>query len=348
MLEAGADQLSTYPLFGFSYSDQGAQGGAHLGAAAARRPGPPHAGAHRRPGAAGGPGALRGVELAAPRPGKFSSVSRHHYVGFGPSAASMTGGHFHVNTFDVDAYAAALPGRRPVALSMALAPRQEMAYWLYWRAYELFAGADDFAALFPGAGLEEVFGRLFAPFRALGLMRRVAGGFEITDAGASGSTGCRASTASPTSSGSGGAAAGRRGRPRSGSEPGHGPGTAPANPGSSRKIDRLRPISEPRGNMPTVIESMELLQVLSEAEDIAQSVNQPLTSAHQLLAFFTVPNRAEILLREKRVDEDRILAVMAGKPREAEAVSRAIRDGARSLAEGSGASESTACTCWPR
>ena len=91
--------------------------------------------------------------------------------------------------------------------------------------------------------------------------------------------------------------------------------------------------------MPTVIESMELLQVLGEAEDIAQSVNQPLTSAHQLLAFFTVPNRAEILLREKRLDEDRILAVMAGKPREPEAVSRAIRDGARSLAEGSGASE---------
>jgi ATP-dependent Clp protease ATP-binding subunit ClpC len=91
--------------------------------------------------------------------------------------------------------------------------------------------------------------------------------------------------------------------------------------------------------MPTVIESMELLQVLSEAEDIAQSVNQPLTSAHQLLAFFTVPNRAEILLREKRVDEDRILAVMAGKPRETEAVSRAIRDGARSLATGAGASE---------
>ena len=29
-----------------------------------------------------------------------------------------------------------------------------------------------------------------------------------------------------------------------------------------------------------------------EAEDIAQSVNRPLTSAYQLLAFFTVPNRA--------------------------------------------------------
>ena len=91
--------------------------------------------------------------------------------------------------------------------------------------------------------------------------------------------------------------------------------------------------------MPATIESMELLQVLSEAEDIARSVNQPLTSAHQLLAFFTVPNRAEILLREKRIDEDRILAVMAGKPREDEGISRTLRDQARSLAEGSGAGE---------
>jgi ATP-dependent Clp protease ATP-binding subunit ClpC len=91
--------------------------------------------------------------------------------------------------------------------------------------------------------------------------------------------------------------------------------------------------------MPAVIESMELLQVLSEAEDIARSVNQPLTSAHQLLAFFTVPNRAEILLKEKRVDEDRILAVMAGKPREAEGLTRDLLEQARQLAAGTGAQE---------
>jgi len=91
--------------------------------------------------------------------------------------------------------------------------------------------------------------------------------------------------------------------------------------------------------MPFPIESMELLQVLSEAEDIARSVNQPLTSAHQLLAFFTVPNRAEILLKEKRVDEDRILAVMAGKPREDEGLTRDLLDQARALATGTGGGE---------
>src|SRR5512142_1416716 len=91
--------------------------------------------------------------------------------------------------------------------------------------------------------------------------------------------------------------------------------------------------------MSNVIESIELLQVLTEAEDIAKSVNQKLTSAHQLLAFFTVPNRAEILLRERGIDEDRILEVMTQAPKEPEGVSRDLRDRAREVAAGVGASE---------
>ena len=88
-----------------------------------------------------------------------------------------------------------------------------------------------------------------------------------------------------------------------------------------------------------VIESMELAQVLAEAEDIATSVNQKLTSAHQLLAFFTVPNRAEILLKERGIDEDKILGIMSGKPREPEGVERELRDRARDVAASVNASE---------
>ncbi len=91
--------------------------------------------------------------------------------------------------------------------------------------------------------------------------------------------------------------------------------------------------------MPHVIESMELAQVLAEAADIAASVNQKLTSAHQLLAFFTVPNRAEILLKERGVDEDRILAAMTQKPREPEPVERDLRERAREIAESVGSEE---------
>src|SRR6266511_3442671 len=107
----------------------------------------------------------------------------------------------------------------------------------------------------------------------------------------------------------------------------------------SRKIDRLPPISHRRRNMPQVIQSMELAQVLAEAADIAASVSQKLTSAHQLLAFFTVPNRAEILLRERGVDEDRILAAMTAKPKEPDAIERDLRERAREVAESVGSQE---------
>ncbi|MBI5069845.1 MAG: ATP-dependent Clp protease ATP-binding subunit [Deltaproteobacteria bacterium] len=91
--------------------------------------------------------------------------------------------------------------------------------------------------------------------------------------------------------------------------------------------------------MGQVIESMELAQVLAEAEDIARNVNQKLTSAHQLLAFFTVPNRAEMLLKERGVDEDRILLALTGAPREPEGVERDLRERAREVASGVGAEE---------
>ncbi len=91
--------------------------------------------------------------------------------------------------------------------------------------------------------------------------------------------------------------------------------------------------------MPKPIQSMELAQVLAEAADIATSVNQKLTSAHQLLALFTVPNRAEILLKERGVDEDRILGTMTGKPREPEGVERDLRERAREIAESVGSEE---------
>ncbi len=91
--------------------------------------------------------------------------------------------------------------------------------------------------------------------------------------------------------------------------------------------------------MAQVIDSMELAQVLAEAEDIARNVNQRLTSAHQLLAFFTVPNRAEMLLKERGIDEDRILLSLTGAPREPEGVERDLRERAREVAQGVGAEE---------
>ena len=51
----------------------------------------------------------------------------------------------------------------------------------------------------------------------------------------------------------------------------------------------------------------DLARTLSEASSIADGVHQPLSTAHVLLALFTVPNPAELILRERNVDEDKIL-----------------------------------------
>lgn len=185
VLEAGADQLSTYPLFCFPCSELGRQRGlAQMRQPPARtilemlnttdRIAHEH-GLHR---------CAVWSWIEANRK-KFSSVTRHYYVGFGPSASSMIGSHFYVNTLDVEAYASALPARRPIALSMKMDRRLEMAYWLYWQAYDLFVADADFHDLFgTDRSMTRLFGPCFVPFVAAGLMKREAGGYRITAAGA--------------------------------------------------------------------------------------------------------------------------------------------------------------------
>ncbi len=65
-----------------------------------------------------------------------------------------------------------------------------------------------------------------------------------------------------------------------------------------------------------MVDSSDFAQVMSEAHDIARSVNQPMTTAHLLLAMFTVENRAAMLLREKGIDEDRLLELLTSAPSE--------------------------------
>ena len=68
---------------------------------------------------------------------------------------------------------------------MAGDQRLEMGYWLYWRAYELYVDEAGFRQrLGAHESLSGRFGRLLAPARAAGLVRKTPDGFEITPAGA--------------------------------------------------------------------------------------------------------------------------------------------------------------------
>src|SRR6185436_12547141 len=88
-----------------------------------------------------------------------------------------------------------------------------------------------------------------------------------------------------------------------------------------------------------MVESTDLATVLNEATDIAGTVNQPLTTAHVLLAMFTVENRAALLLKERGVDQDRLLELLTTAPREQDGLVRELRDRAAEIAHGCGSSE---------
>ncbi|WP_375765449.1 ATP-dependent Clp protease ATP-binding subunit [Archangium gephyra] len=88
-----------------------------------------------------------------------------------------------------------------------------------------------------------------------------------------------------------------------------------------------------------MVDSTDLAQVLLEAHDIAQSVAQKPTSAHVLLALFTVENRAQLLLKEKGIDEDSLLERMTSQPSEQDGLVRELCMRAREIAESIGARE---------
>ena len=185
IIDLGVDQLSTYPMFAFPYSDLGAEKRIR------KVERPPHrtirAMLKSTDDRCEGKGLHRCAVWSWLKPGKdkFSSITRHHYIGFGPSAASMTGTDFYVNTFDVKAYAGKLPKERPVAVSMPVDRRLEMAYWLYWRVYELQISDRGFRDVFGGsASIEAEFGHLLHPLVAMRLLERAGDSYRVTKPGA--------------------------------------------------------------------------------------------------------------------------------------------------------------------
>ena len=88
------------------------------------------------------------------------------------------------------------------------------------------------------------------------------------------------------------------------------------------------------------IDSAELLQIAAEAQDIAKNVGQPAGTAHLLLAIFTVPGPADVLLRERGCDEDKVLAELTAQgsaPAEPDGAFALALDRSRQLADDCGA-----------
>lgn len=179
VLALDVDQVSAYPMFGFPYTESGKR----LGLRGIRRPSAAlirgMLALVRRRAEAHGLRQCAVWSFVRPARKRFSSVTRHYYLGFGPGAASMTGRQFYLNTFFVEEYAAALPDRLPVALALPVSRRLEMAYWLYWRAYEMSIPSAGFRELF-GDELDRVYGWLLRPLGRLGAIHRENGCYRVS------------------------------------------------------------------------------------------------------------------------------------------------------------------------
>jgi coproporphyrinogen III oxidase-like Fe-S oxidoreductase len=182
-LEMGVHEISTYPMFSFPYAQ-------------------PNAGLHAPPHRAPEKTLRKRLEIARitaeekgferstvwswtqPNAPRFSSVTRHRYVGLGPGAASMTGNSFYMNTFSVPEYASAVESKLPVALAMRIPSRLDRAHWLYWSFYALRISRIDFATKFDGHDLDHEFGRLLRPMQILGWLAEHPDGYAVTNSGA--------------------------------------------------------------------------------------------------------------------------------------------------------------------
>ncbi|MCA9550203.1 MAG: ATP-dependent Clp protease ATP-binding subunit [Myxococcales bacterium] len=79
--------------------------------------------------------------------------------------------------------------------------------------------------------------------------------------------------------------------------------------------------------------------VLHEANDIAQATGRRVGSYHVLLAFFTTRNQAERLLRDRQIDEDRLLALVEADVKEPPDALIEILERSAQVAAGCGARE---------
>jgi coproporphyrinogen III oxidase-like Fe-S oxidoreductase len=180
----GVDQVAAYPLFTFPYTKMGrGLPGRMDGNSGLRR---------RREmlrileGIFYGAGYERTSVWAFTRFGvpKYCSVTVPLYLGLGASAGSYLRDVFYLNTFKVSEYINKLEeGRLPIALSVDLSERAQMAGWLYWRIYETRFSKADFRGRF-GRELDSVFGKYLKPLSWVGLLHDDGEEVVLSDEGA--------------------------------------------------------------------------------------------------------------------------------------------------------------------
>ena len=183
LVEMGVDQVAAYPLFKFAYTKwpQIAKDKNYKSASIFKR--------RRMLGILEsifyGAGFERTSVWAFTRPGvaKYCSVTVPLYVGLGASGGSYLKDVFYLNTFNVQEYTTALEsGRMPIALSLDLTEKMQMAGWLYWRIYETRFKRSDFKKRF-GKEFDEVYGKYVRPLSLIRFLKDDGDEIVLSDNG---------------------------------------------------------------------------------------------------------------------------------------------------------------------
>jgi len=179
----GADQISAYPLLAFSYTplrQQLHKNGLSL---------PPWWRERQMLGAivkkARGAGYQRTSIWSFNRPetARYTTVTRDAFIGIGAGASSRIGDFFKLNTFSVAEYIRAAEEGSATALATRLDASDKMAYWLFWRGYDLAIDTSAFRSVF-GRELPYRLRALLPLLRLLGITYRKENIISLTDRGA--------------------------------------------------------------------------------------------------------------------------------------------------------------------
>jgi coproporphyrinogen III oxidase-like Fe-S oxidoreductase len=184
LVEMGVHQVAAYPLFLFPYTRMGreAKDGKQREASVFKR---------RRmfrilEGVFESAGFERSSVWAFTRTGvpKYCSVTVPLYVGLGASGGTYLKDVFYLNTFHVAEYMRSLEQRKlPIALSLPLSEKMQMAGWLYWRIYETRFSKEDFKTRFKKE-FDTVYGRYVKLLARLGFLSDDGNRVVLSDRGA--------------------------------------------------------------------------------------------------------------------------------------------------------------------
>ena len=180
--QLGAEQISTYPLIFFAYLPFRRQ----LDRAKATLPGwreeremlktivktASEAGYQR----------TAVWSFGRPKSARYTTVTKESFVGIGVSATTMMDDYFSVNTFSVAEYIrTADQGLRP-ALAIRLDTRDKLAYWLFWRSYDLAIDTARLKSIFD-IDLPSNIKGLLSLLGCLGAAKRQGDTFYLTERG---------------------------------------------------------------------------------------------------------------------------------------------------------------------